>query len=250
MENNQIRINKYLAACGLGSRRKVENLVLEGKVRVNDTVITDLSHRVDPDVDKVTINRTRVTMIGTFYYLVLNKPKGYLTTAEDVEGRAIVFNLIPDRFRHAGVFPVGRLDKDTEGLLLLTNDGDVAYTLTHPKFGVEKEYIVNLDRPLDSRDRERLEKGIFLYGKRTNRASISPVGPVGDAVRITINEGKKRQIRIMFTSFGYKVKKLARVRFGPISLGRLHSGEYRLLKPGEIRLLRQLLAPRPKTDFS
>jgi 23S rRNA pseudouridine2605 synthase len=250
VENKPVRINKFLAACGLGSRRKVESLVLEGRVKVNGTVVADLSFRVDPGKDSVIVNRTRVSVIPRFYYLMLNKPKGYLTTAEDVEGRAIVLNLIPDRFRDIGVFPVGRLDKDTEGLLLLTNDGDVAYTLTHPKFGIEKEYIVNLDRPLDPKDQERLEKGIFLYGKMTNRASITPVSPIRDAIRITISEGKKRQIRIMFSSRGYKVKKLQRVRFGPITLGGLHSGEYRALKPGEVKLLRRLVKPLSVPDFS
>jgi len=250
VENKPVRINKFLAACGLGSRRKVESLVLEGRVRVNGSVVTDLAHRVNPQKDSVVVNRTRVSAVPAFHYLMLNKPRGYLTTAEDVEGRAIVLNLIPDRFRDMGVFPVGRLDKDTEGLLLLTNDGDVAYTLTHPKFGIEKEYIVNLDRPLEAKDRERLEKGIFLYGKKTNRASITPVSPAGDAVRITISEGKKRQIRIMFSSRGYKVNKLKRVRFGPITLGNLHSGEYRALRPGEVKLLRRLVKPLPAPDFS
>jgi pseudouridine synthase len=248
-----MRINKYLALCGLGARRKVEILVTEGRVRINGRPVTDLSARVDPEADIVAVNRRRVYPVSKLIYIMVNKPKGVITSMEDVHGRPIVIDLIPPRFRGEGVFPVGRLDLDTEGLLLLTNDGEMAFKLTHPRFGIPKEYIVELDRPLDQKDKARIEKGVHMYGLRTNPAALYPLAGSSQNLKMVITEGKKRQIRITFRHFGYKVKKLKRIAFGPVRLSGVNTGSYRLLKEKEIKALRSALSRSqtvPAENFS
>ena len=233
-----MRINKYLSGCGLGSRRKVEELILDGRVRVNGKVIGDLSCTVDPDNDIVECNRSRI-VLKRYYYLILNKPRGYITSMKDEHGRAIVMDLIHEKYITAGVVPVGRLDKDSEGLLLLTNDGDTAYKLTHPRFDIEKQYVVIIDEPLDDKARRSIVKGVYLYGEKTKPAELYPLDREGLQWRMHIREGKKRHIRMTFQKFGFKVKRLKRVTFGPISLAGLNSGEFRLLKESEIKTLKK-----------
>ncbi len=248
-----MRINKYLASCGLGSRRKVEDLITEGMVRVNGQTVSDLSMQIEPERDSVMVNRKKVSPVSKVLYIMINKPKGYITSMEDVHGRPIVMDLIPPRFRTEGIFPVGRLDMDTEGLLLVTNDGEMAFKLTHPKFGIPKEYIVDLDRPLEAKDRLRIEKGVYMYGRRTNPAEIRPVPGTVHSYKMTINEGKKRQIRITFQYCGYKVKKLKRTAFGPLKLSGINTGSYRLLKEKEIRALKAAVSHTslpPDNNFS
>ncbi len=235
-----MRINRFLSHAGIGARRKVEEFVLGGLIRVNGQIVRDLSTMIDPDSDVVEFRNRRI-IITKYHYLLLNKPKGYITTVSDERGRKHVMELIPERYGKAGVVPVGRLDKDTEGLLLLTNDGDVAYVLTHPKFQVEREYFVELDRTLDDSSRRHIEKGVVIEGKRTGAAKIARINEAGTRVLLKIREGKKRQIRISFSKFSYKVKKLKRIAFGPLKLGSLTSGSYRELKSGEIKLLRKLV---------
>lgn len=234
-----MRINRFLSHAGIGSRRKVEEFVLDGFVRVNGRIVRDLSTIIDPDNDVVEFRNRRI-IIKKYHYLLLNKPKGYITTVSDERGRKHVMELIPERYGKAGVVPVGRLDKDTEGLLLLTNDGDVAYVLTHPKFQVEKEYLVELDRALDDVSRRQIEKGVLIEGERTGPAEITRVNEAGTRVLLKIREGKKRQIRISFSKFSYKVKKLKRISFGPLKVGTVPSGSYRELKDREIKMLRKL----------
>lgn len=234
-----MRINRFLSHAGIGSRRKVEEFVLCGFIRVNGKVVRDLSTTINPDSDVVEFKNNRI-IIKKYYYLLLNKPKGYITTVSDERGRKHVMELIPERYGKAGVVPVGRLDKDTEGLLLLTNDGDVAYVLTHPKFEVVKEYLVELDRALDDASRRQIEKGILIEGKRTGPAEIKRVNEAGTRLLLKIREGKKRQIRISFSKFSYKVKKLKRISFGPLKIGSLPSGAYRELKIGEIKVLKKI----------
>jgi len=233
------RINKYLVLCGFGSRRKVESLITDGRVRVNRETITDLALTIDPETDHVTVDHRPAKPVENYIYIMLNKPRGFITAVEDVEGRTVVFDLIPARFRQPGLAPVGRLDRDTEGLLLLTNDGELAYRLTHPKFEVPKEYLVELDRPLQDEDRARVEKGVFLYGKKTNPAVVTPLGKYGKSVKMVIKEGKKRQVRLTFQNLGYRVKKLKRTAFGPVRLSGVNSGFCRLLKSGEVRELKK-----------
>lgn len=234
-----MRINRFLSHAGIGSRRKVEEFVLEGLVRVNGRIVRELSTTIDPDSDIVEFRNRRV-IIQKYHYLILNKPKGFITTVSDERGRKHVMELIPERYAKSGVVPVGRLDKETEGLLLLTNDGDVAYVLTHPKFQVEKEYLVELDRALDDVSRRQIEKGVLIEGERTGPAEIRKLNEAGTRFLLKIREGKKRQIRISFGKFSYKIKKLKRISFGPLKIGTLPSGSYRELKRGEVRLLRKL----------
>lgn len=239
MKKHTIRINKFLVLCGLGSRRKVEDLITGGRVKINGDAVMNLAYQVDPSNDTVVVNKKNVKPFSKYYYMMLNKPKGFITTMDDLENRSIVMDLIPERFKAAGIFPVGRLDKDTEGLLLLTNDGDLAYRLTHPSFEISKEYVVLLDRPLSEDDKKRIEGGVFMYGRKTNRAFIQSLDKSGKNVKIIITEGKKRQIRITFSFFGYKVKKLKRTVFGPVRLSGVNSGSYRLLKDNEVRALKK-----------
>jgi 16S rRNA U516 pseudouridylate synthase RsuA-like enzyme len=187
-----MRINQFLSHAGIGSRRKVEEFILSGRIKVNGRKIDDLSLRIDPDGDVIEYQNRRVVIIK-YHYIMLNKPKGVITSVNDEKNRPIVMDLLPERYRFAGVVPVGRLDKDTTGLLLMTNDGDMAHMLTHPKFGVDKEYVVELDKPLDEETQKKLEKGVFiqdqgrkkeantgnvftffLYGKKTEKNGFRP----------------------------------------------------------------------------
>lgn len=235
--DKKIRINKYLSLSGLGSRRKVEEYILNGKIRINGKIVTDLSQLVDIKTDRVELKNKSICPLEKRYYLLLNKPRGYITTLNDELGRPIVMDLIPDIYKRAMLAPVGRLDKESEGLLLFTNDGDLAYKLTHPKFGITKEYIVELNRPVDEYIKAGIERGVILYGKRTNPARIDFIDKSHKIIKMIINEGKKRHIRVIFENYSYRVKKLKRISYGPIKLGKVASGSFRLLKEGEIRLL-------------
>ncbi len=169
---------------------------------------------------------------------------------DDEKGRPTVMDLVPERYKNASVFPVGRLDKDTEGLLLITNDGDFAYYLTHPKFGAAKEYLIELDNPLDEKHKIKIEKGIFLEGKKTNPAKIEFYSKYRNFLKMIISEGKKRQIRLTFKKFSYSVKKLKRISFGPLKLGRLESGSYRILKRNELKILNKYIEGLKLDNFS
>lgn len=238
--SNKIRINKYLSSCGLGSRRKVEEFILDSKIKINGKTVHSLSELVDTDNDIVEYNNRIISAISAKYYLILNKPKGYITTVNDERGRPTVMDLIPGEFKNVKVNPVGRLDMDSEGLLLLTNDGDAAYKLTHPRFQITKEYIVELDVPLKQEDRIKIEKGIILYGMKTNPAKIVILDRKKKTVKITLTEGKKRHIRITFSKLSYKVRSLKRISYGPIRLANLKAGSCRKLNKIEIEKLKEL----------
>ncbi|HPS57007.1 MAG TPA: pseudouridine synthase [Spirochaetota bacterium] len=233
------RLNKYLASCGIGSRRKVESLITEGLIKIDGRVITDLATTVDPDVSVISFNGKKLTAVSMTYYLMLNKPKGYITTLSDEKGRATVMSLLPEKFIRAGVVPVGRLDKDTEGLLLFTNDGDLSHMLTSPDFKVKKEYLVELDKPAADEDLKKIEKGFFVHQikTRTRPATLTVADKSRMFVKVLIAEGKKRQIRYSFKNLGYNVLKLKRTGYGPLSLGRLNKGDHRILKTSEVRML-------------
>jgi len=235
----KIRINKYLALCGLGSRRKVEELILSGKIFLNGNKVTDLSSTIDPDSDVVKMNNITLQPVETFSYLMVNKPVGYITSLSDEKGRSTVMDLLPDKYLREGVFPIGRLDKDTEGLLLFTNDGDFSRTLSHPSSHIQKKYSVQLDKTLDPQDIKKMQKGIFIHQLKikTRPSKIKVVHKSGKLVHMTISEGKKRQIRYTFKKFGYNVEKLKRISYGPLELGGLHRGETRPLKKREIQAL-------------
>jgi 23S rRNA pseudouridine2605 synthase len=225
------RLQKVLAQRGYGSRRVCEELVAAGRVRVNGQVAR-LGRRVLVDHDQVEVDGHPVSVKPGLVHYLLNKPAGVVTTAKDTHGRPTVVELVPAEPR---VFPVGRLDADTEGLLLLTNDGELAHRLTHPSFGVEKEYLAQVARPLGPGTLRRLREGIDLEDGRTAPAEASQ--PTPGLVRITIHEGRNRQVRRMLDAVGHPVERLVRVRIGPVTDRRLKPGQWRSLTPEERRAL-------------
>ena len=233
MSDEGERLQKVLARAGLGSRRATELLIADGRVTVNGEVAA-LGRRVDPARDSVAVDGVHIGIAPGLVHYLLNKPGGVVTTAADTHGRPTVVELVPDDPR---VFPVGRLDTDTEGLLLLTNDGDLAHRLTHPSFGIEKEYLAHVQgRPSRGAVR-RLREGVDLDDGRTAPAKVSLVAP--DVVRITIHEGRNRQVRRMCEAVGHPVTRLVRTRIGPISDTRLRPGRWRRLTTAEVRQLEQ-----------
>jgi 23S rRNA pseudouridine2605 synthase len=241
-----MRLNRYLAACGLGSRRSSEQLVREGRVFVNGEPVSDLSTQVDPkDVVIVDGKRVRAAVSTT---LILNKPAGFLTTREDELGerRETIYDLLPKHFH--SLHYVGRLDKESEGLLILTNSGDLTEKLTHPRHGVEKEYLVALDRLFEpDHDRQRLLDGFPIEGGFARAASVEVEAP--RVVALTLTQGIKRQIRYMFEALGYKVTRLQRVRIGGLVMPELRSGRWRVLSEPEIKRLLDSPRSRPPRDL-
>jgi 23S rRNA pseudouridine2605 synthase len=233
------RLNKFLALSGLGSRRKVEQLITDGRIRVNGTIIKNLATSIDTDTDKVTIDGKIINAAEKYQYIILNKPVGYITTLSDDRGRKTVMDLIPEKYKRIGVFPVGRLDKDTEGLLLFTNDGALGERLNRPAYHVTKVYIAELDKELTDKDKMQIEKGIYIHQTKTKTrpAKVERFAANGKSVKIEIHEGKKRQIRYTFLNAGYKVVKLKRIAYGPISLSGLNRGTVRPLRKSEVSAL-------------
>jgi 23S rRNA pseudouridine2605 synthase len=230
------RLQKVLAQAGLGSRRACEELIAAGRVRVNGETAT-LGTRVDPEVDAIEVDGARIGVRQGLVHYLLNKPAGVVTTASDPQGRPTVVGLVPAEPR---VYPVGRLDADTEGLLLLTNDGDLAHRLTHPSFGVDKEYLADVEgRPSRGAVR-RLREGVELEDGPTAPARVSLVGD--HTLRITIHEGRNRQVRRMCEAVGHPVRRLVRVRLGPLSDRRLPPGRWRALTQDEVRALERAAA--------
>jgi 23S rRNA pseudouridine2605 synthase len=238
------RLQKVLAVRGWGSRRVCEDLISAGRVTVNGEVAV-LGRRVDPEVDKVEVDGVPIgTRPGMVYYL-LNKPVGVVTTASDPQGRATVVELVPTEPR---VYPVGRLDVTTEGLLLLTNDGDLAQRLTHPSHGVDKEYLAEVEGGTVSQGRIRqLREGIELDDGMTAPAQVSQPSP--GVLRITIHEGRNRQVRRMCDAIGHPVRRLVRVRIGTLYDRTLKPGEWRELHTDELNALIEAVgARRPPVD--
>ncbi len=234
------RLQKVLAQRGIGSRRSCEALIAAGRVKVNGEVAA-LGRRVDPDTDRVTVDGVPVSVAPGLVYYLLNKPAGVVSTAADTHGRRAVMALVPPEPR---VYPVGRLDADSEGLLLLTNDGDLTYRLTHPAFGVEKEYLVVVDGTPRPGVIRWLREGVELEDGRTGAARVAMVGPNG--LRITIHEGRNRQVRRMCAAVGHPVRRLVRTRIGPLRVANLGPGEWRELSPAEVRALERAAAGAPE----
>lgn len=238
-----VRVQKIIADAGLASRREAEEWIREGRVRVNGQVV-ELGHRADPDRDAVRVDGKRVhPRTGAKSYVLLNKPKGYVTTVDDPEGRNTVLDLLPPAVR-GRVKPAGRLDVQTEGLLLLTNDGELARLVTHPSTGCPKEYRVKVSGVPADAQLERLRRGIPLDGRPTRAAKIERIsttarGGEGNSwLRVVLQEGRTRQIRRMFEMIGHPVSKLKRVAIGPIRDDRLPTGAWRPLSPAEVERLR------------
>lgn len=232
-----MRLQKYLAHAGVASRRKAEEFITAGHVRVNGKTVRELGTTVD-DGDRVELAGKVVSVPDTKRYLVLNKPPSVMTTMRDPAGRRTVASLVP---RDGGrVVPVGRLDYDTSGVLLLTNDGDLAHVLTHPKFGVEKTYRAVVGGRLQGEDMKKFLDGIRLTDGRSQPAKIRVVraGPAASEIDVTIHEGRNRQVRRMFEATAHPVLSLVRLRFGPISLGDLPIGNWREATDRELAALR------------
>ncbi len=241
----RLRLNKYLALCGLGSRRKVEDLITGGRVAVNGSAIDSLAVRVDPDKDLVTLDGKPITPAETSVYLILNKPKGYITSLDDDRDRPVVMDIIPEKYKRQGVFPVGRLDRETEGLLLFTNDGKLAQQVMSPRSHFKKVYKVELDRPIEDIDIYKIEKGVYIHQLKlkTRPAEVTVSDRSRNYLTITITEGKNRQLRYTFQNLGYKVKRLRRESLGPLTLRGLNRGSHRILKKNEIQQLKDELKP-------
>ncbi|MGI5818717.1 MAG: pseudouridine synthase [Armatimonadota bacterium] len=233
------RLQKLLARAGLGSRRSCEGLIREGRVTVNGKTVEKLGAKARPD-DDIRVDGKRIVIPEGHVYLMLNKPPGYVTTKDDPQGRATVMELVPEGLRDR-VFPVGRLDQDSTGLLLLTDDGDLTQRLLHPRYHVAKQYLADVEgTPTESRLR-RLRSGIDLEDGRTQPAEVMLVAQGGgeSRLRITITEGRNRQVRRMCDAIGHPVRRLKRVAMGPIHLGELSLGAVRRLSEGQVSALRE-----------
>ena len=239
------RLQKIVSAAGIASRRATEVLIQEGRVTVNGETVTELGSKADPDVDDIRVDGRRVKAPDRRRYILLYKPRGYITSRSDPQQRPTVIDLLEKGGVREYVYPVGRLDYDSEGLLLLTSDGELAAHLTHPRHGVPREYQARVRGVPDRHDLERLSKGIVVDGRRTAPARVTVAqliegegGP--DAVlSFVIREGRNRQVRNMCDAIGHPVVRLKRVRIGPISDERIRPGEFRDLTPKEIAALKK-----------
>lgn len=243
-DRSGVRLQKLLSQAGIASRRSAEKLIAEGRVTVNGRTIREMGVKADPAVDDIRVDGRRLRQPERLRYILLNKPAGFVTTRSDPARRPTVMDLLAGVREY--VYPVGRLDYDTEGLLLLTNDGDLAARLTHPRHEVERTYEATVAGTPDQEAVERLRRGIPLDGRRTMPAEVALVGhgkaprkgtPYGFLV-ITIREGRNRQVRRMCEAVGHPVQKLRRVRIGPISDRRLRPGEWRELTLVEVKKLK------------
>lgn len=232
----KIRINKYLALSGVASRRKCEDIILSGKVKVNGVVVKDLATYINCDKDLVTVNEKTIKKQEEKVYYLLNKPEGVISASNSKYKEKTVVDLIDDDNHR--LFPVGRLDKDTTGVILITNDGDFAYKLTHPKFEKEKTYEALVKGKVEGKDIRKLEKGVVVDGKVTAGSKarlVKIVNSKNSIIEITLIEGRNRQVKKMCKCIGHEVLKLKRIKEGSIELGNLKEGEYRPLKKSEIR---------------
>lgn len=242
VDDNKERLQKVMAACGVASRRKCEELISAKRVKVNGSIVTELGTKVSKkdiiEVDGKLISRQELV------YYVMNKPTGYLTTVSDDRGRRTIMDLIDPETKKTRIFPIGRLDYDTSGVLLLTNDGDLSYRLTRSQKEVAKTYQVRVNGIIDQNAVTKLIKGIMIDGVMTKRAIVDVISfdkkNNSSLISISITEGRNRQVRKMCEAIGFEVKKLKRVSFGGITLEGLGVGEYRELKPHEIKILYSL----------
>ncbi|MCH5210936.1 MAG: rRNA pseudouridine synthase [Oscillospiraceae bacterium] len=235
-----VRLQKYIAMCGVASRRKAEELITEGRVSVNGEKVTEQGVKVEIGADNVTVDGKPIKTKNKNYYIMLNKPVGYVSTAKDQFDRPTVIDLIKKDLTDVRIFPVGRLDYDTEGLLLLTNDGDFAYKVTHPKFHKEKTYIAMIKGGMTIKGMNMLRSGVYIDdGFKTSpaKAEILDAFDGHTMVKITIHEGKNRQVRKMFEAVGGTVVGLQRTQIGNVELGNLPLGRWRHLTSHEVSYL-------------
>lgn len=240
-----IRLQKILSTAGISSRRAAETLIVEGRVTVNGETVRELGSKADPDHDDIRVDGRRVKPPGRRRYILLNKPRGYITTRSDPQQRPTVIDLLTTGGVREYVYPVGRLDYDSEGLLLLTSDGELAERLAHPRHGIGREYHVRVRGVPDDRALERLRKGIALDGEKTAPATVDIHKVIessrgGDAIlSLVIYEGRNRQVRRMCEAVGHPVSRLKRVRIGPIQDDHIRPGEFRDLSDREVAALKR-----------
>lgn len=235
-----VRLHKFLANCGYTSRRRAELLIQAGRVSVNGSIVSTPGVVIDEKKDTVCVNGEEVTLPPPTTIL-LNKPAGLITSTHDTHDRLTVMDILPKSIRDLGVLPAGRLDLDTEGLLILTNVGDLGHRITHPRYETEKEYDALVEGRPPETGLKRLEKGVSIDGQRTAPARVlsARADDGGTRVHLVIREGRKRQVRRMFEAIGHRVLHLRRVRIGSLRLGDLPPGEWRQLGPEEIQALMQ-----------
>jgi 23S rRNA pseudouridine2605 synthase len=243
------RLQKILSSAGVASRRAAEKLIVQGRVSVNGRAVRELGTKADPSNDDIRVDGRRIRSSERPRYVLLNKPRGYVTTRSDPQRRPTVIDLLKGMKEY--VYPVGRLDYDTEGLLLLTNDGQLAAHLTHPRHGIERTYEARVAGMPDDRALEKLRKGIPLDGRRTLPADVVLLnkgkGDSDGILVVTIREGRNRQVRRMCDAIGHPVQRLKRTRIGPIADRRLPSGAWRDLTADEVRKLKALIARDHRT---
>lgn len=238
---NDVRLQKYMAECGVASRRKSEELIEMGKVKVNGH-IAHIGDKVNPKKDLVTVRGKRINKVEKLYYVALNKPRGYVTTVSDELGRKTVMDLVDIDAR---LYPVGRLDKDSEGLLILTNDGSFANALMHPKHNFAKVYRVTVRPSVDEEILEKLRNGIEIDGRKTAPCDVNVITEEEGRVvlEFILREGRNRQIRKMCDAVNLEVARLKRISVGPIKLGMLPTGKYRLLSDNDVKKLLRSATP-------
>ncbi len=231
------RLQKFIAGCGIASRRKAEEMILNGDVMVNGTVVTTLGKKINTESDTVTVNNKQISKKTNYIYIKLYKPVGYVTTVKDQFGRKTVLDLIDIKER---IYPIGRLDYNTSGLLLLTNDGELANRLMHPKYHIYKTYIADIEGAITNEEINKLREGVIIDDYKTAPAKVRLIKNHRDKakVEISIYEGKNRQVRKMFDTVNHKVINLTRIAFGKINLGKLESGQWIELSDEEIKFLK------------
>lgn len=234
-----MRVNKFLAYSGVASRRAADELIKDGSVKINGKVCQP-GYDVDTSKDTVTVNGKIVNVVKKYDYYIMNKPKGYVCTVKDDKGRKTVMDLLPPTAKR--LFPVGRLDYDTEGLLILTNDGDLTFKLTHPKNEVTKTYLVKTEKPISDEDLSKLRSGVYIDGVKTKKCNVRLIetSKTGSKLHITISEGRNRQVRKMFEAVNNNVDFLKRIKIGDLTLSGLNRGEIRQLSAREVDYLLNL----------
>jgi len=238
-----VRLNKFISNAGLTARRKADELIFTGRVTINMVTITEPGTRIDPEKDVVKVDGEKVKPQSEFIYVVLFKPRGYVTTTHDEKNRPTVMDLIGLNTR---LYPIGRLDYDTDGVLLLTNDGEFANMMMHPRHKVFKTYFAKLDKQIEEPDIRQLKQGVLLDGKPTSRAKVRVIPNSGDMnIWISIHEGRNRQVRRMLENLNFKVIRLKRVEYARIGLDGLKPGEWRYMTEEEVYTARKLATPKP-----